>query len=448
MTNPVSSAPQILGAQEDAPVITQQNPQGPEAEKGGVNNDENDNPSKRSGRKGKPTSWLWDHFEYIEGPPIKARCHYCSSAYLCSSKSHGITNLKNHYGKCEKSPFRKVPKGQKTLAFKSMKMEDGTSSGVDLRAVSFNIEVARKALAKMVIIDELPFRCVEGDGFRIFVQSLQPLFKVPSRMTVARDCMKIFMEEKEMLKKQLRNEMGIEKLFTVTVDNASSNDGAIKHLKLVTRDWKGTVLGHEFIHMRCCAHILNLIVRDVLDEHDESISRIRNSIRYVRSSPARLSTFRKCVDKVKIDCKQSLCLDVDTRWNSTYMMLDVALKYEKAFKRLESDNRRYCKYFDKREIDVGGHGTSDTNVKKGKGKLNKTIGPPTEQDWKYARSLVMFLKLFYHMTLRFSTSLNVSSNSFFLKIVSLHSRLLDLCKSTDSDMKLMADRMKLKFDKY
>lgn len=178
--------------------------------------------------------------------------------------------------------------------------------------------------------------------------------------------------------------------------------------------------------MRYCAHILNLIVKDGLDEHDKSILRIRNVVRYVRSSPFRLSTFGKCVDKVKIDCKQSLYLDVETRWNSTYLMLKVALKYEKASERIKAD----CKYFDNSKI-------GDRSTVR-KARRNKNIGPLSEQDWKNAYALVKLLKHIHQMTLRLSTSLNVSSNSFSIEIVSPHSRLLKLCKSDDNNMKLMA----------
>ena len=47
------------------------------------------------------------------------------------------------------------------------------------------------------------------------------------------------------------------------IDNAISNDAAIKYLKRSTKDWKITILDNEFLHMRCCAHIVNLIVCEV-----------------------------------------------------------------------------------------------------------------------------------------------------------------------------------------
>ena len=68
------------------------------------------------------------------------------------------------------------------------------------------------------------------------------------------------------------------------------------------------------MHVRCCAHILNLIVMEGLKEVNTSILKVRNAVKYVKSSPSRQ----------KIGEKGLLCLDVPTRWNSTYLMLKVA----------------------------------------------------------------------------------------------------------------------------
>ncbi|KAG2562136.1 hypothetical protein PVAP13_8KG120301 [Panicum virgatum] len=57
-----------------------------------------------------------------------------------------------------------------------------------------------KALAEMVIIVEMPFRSVEGEGFKRYSKVLQPRFEVPSRITVARDCMQRYVEEKTHVK--------------------------------------------------------------------------------------------------------------------------------------------------------------------------------------------------------------------------------------------------------
>ncbi|KAG2711774.1 hypothetical protein I3760_04G092600 [Carya illinoinensis] len=126
---------------------------------------------------------------------------------------------------------------------------------------------------------------------------------------------------------------GIDRIFTVTVDNASSNDTAISYLKQFLT---GNLLGGKYMHMRCCAHILNLIVSEGLKECNDAITMVRNAVRYVHLSPARLEKFKRYAEKEKIDCKKMLYLDVQTRWNSTYLMLEAAEKFEKAFRQMES----------------------------------------------------------------------------------------------------------------
>ena len=56
------------------------------------------------------------------------------------------------------------------------------------------------------------------------------------------------------------------------------------------------IVGCKFLHMRCCAHILNLIVQDRLKDIHESIAKVRNVVRYAKSS---LKRFEKFLEAVK-----------------------------------------------------------------------------------------------------------------------------------------------------
>ena len=67
------------------------------------------------------------------------------------------------------------------------------------------------------------------------------------------------------------------------------------------------------MHVRCCAHILNLIVMEGLKEVNTSILKVRNAVKYAKSSPSRLDKFKSCVERQKIGEKGLLCLDVPTR---------------------------------------------------------------------------------------------------------------------------------------
>lgn len=92
------------------------------------------------------------------------------------------------------------------------------------------------------------------------------------------------------------NEWGLQRGFTVRLDNAASNDNAIKYLKRRKNSSSNLVLDGELLHVRCCAHNLNLVVKDGLHDVKSSIASICNAVRFVRSSPSRLAKFKSCVD--------------------------------------------------------------------------------------------------------------------------------------------------------
>jgi hypothetical protein len=52
----------------------------------------------------------------------------------------------------------------------------------------------------MIIVDELPFRFVEGEGFQNFMKTVEPRFLIPSHYSVMKDCVKLFMFDKEKLR--------------------------------------------------------------------------------------------------------------------------------------------------------------------------------------------------------------------------------------------------------
>ena len=58
----------------------------------------------------------------------------------------------------------------------------------------------------MIIHDQLPFRVVEGEGFKDYSRLLEPTFVIPSRITIWRDCIKLFIENKKLLKNHLKIE--------------------------------------------------------------------------------------------------------------------------------------------------------------------------------------------------------------------------------------------------
>ncbi|KAL4586566.1 hypothetical protein LXL04_011203 [Taraxacum kok-saghyz] len=453
-------------------------------------------PPLTSKKKSRKTSDVWDHFtRNLDNPnDPRAICNYCDKSYVGGNRSSGTSTLRGHMvNQCPNNPFRIEDKKQKTLIFqKMMGGKNKSVEGANLKAVGFSQSDCRIACVKMIILDELSFRFVEQEGFKLFCSIACPKFDIPSRIIVSRDIKKLYCDEKKKLKDyfikhsqrvslttdtwtsiqnvcymvltahfidhewkmqkrilnfcQISNHKGdtigkaietclrgwgIEKVFAITVDNASSNNVAIAHIKKRLQIWKTTVCDGDFLHMRCSAHILNLVVGDGLKELNDSIVAVRNAVRYVRASPERLGRFQRSVNNTCKLEKASVCLDVATRWNSTYFMLDRAIKYSDAFKLLEEDDEFYMQYF----IEKDRNGRSIT-------------GPPTSNDWENCAIFCRFLKLFYEATLKFSASLFVTANSYFHEICTIRGRIMKLCDSDPLIMKDMASKMKIKFDKY
>ncbi len=117
-----------------------------------------------------------------------------------------------------------------------------------------------------------------------------------------------------------------EKLMSVTVDNCTSNDKAIDLIVGKIGKPKLPMQG-TLLHMRCCAHILNLIVKDGLDAMKSAIENIRESVAYWTATPKRVEKFEEISRFKKVKITKKLRLDCKTRWNSVFIMLDIALPY-------------------------------------------------------------------------------------------------------------------------
>jgi hypothetical protein len=118
-----------------------------------------------------------------------------------------------------------------------------------------------------------------------------------------------------------------EKVSTPTVDNFSTNDKVIDLLvRKIGKD--KLMLKGSTLHIRCCAHILNLIVKDGLDIIHKAIERIHDSVAFWTATPKRVEKLEEIAKFVKDTITKKLCLDCKTRWNSTFTMLSVALPYK------------------------------------------------------------------------------------------------------------------------
>ena len=74
------------------------------------------------------------------------------------------------------------------------------------------------------------------------------------------------------------------KLHSISVDNATANGVAITNLRTFAKNKKKLLCNGMLFHVRCCAHILNLIAQDGIDEIRDIVDVIRDTVEYIRRS--------------------------------------------------------------------------------------------------------------------------------------------------------------------
>ncbi|KAF2310786.1 hypothetical protein GH714_017197 [Hevea brasiliensis] len=344
----------------------------------------------------RPRSPVWDHFTKFTNSKgkIKGKCNCCSKEFCCDPKKNGTIALKNHMNVCKKHPHA-IETKQTQLALQPNSFDEVLGDVSTLSTWKYDEDAIREALVQMIIIDELSFTFVDGEGFRRFMRVICPSHKGDAIGRSIETCLL---------------EWGLDKIFIITVDNASSNDVAISYLKKKLANWGVSVANSTYLHMRCMAHIINLVVMDGLKDVSESVMKVKDAVRYIRSFPARLKKFKECVEYEKIEGKASLCLDVPTRWN--LLNVEYSSKYERAFERYESQEPMF-------KLDIGENGITDF------------------YDWSQVKKMADMLSHFYELTLRISGSHYVTSNMFFSEISDLAFILNQWIGSNDIEMKSM-----------
>lgn len=416
-------------------------------------------PPQNKSKGKRKRSKCWRTFEIVgdmlEDGTNNIECTKCGHVYCLNLRRSGTTTLLRHMEQCSKT--RNTPScGNRKL----------------------DMMVFREMIGLAIIEHDLPFSFVEYRRVREAFMYANSNIEFWSRNTAAADCLKIYEKEKLKLKKSLDEipgrfcfttdlwrsltiegymcltahyidsewklktkilsfcafppphtgagiatkvlallkEWGLEKrVFTITVDNASSNDNMQGILKKQLR--KSLVCNGEFFHIRCVAHILNLIVQKGLEVIDAALEKIRDSVKFVKVSESREQSFQTCVETVGIESKAGLILDVPTRWNSTHLMLERAIMYKEAFRHLAEVDTSY-KFL------------------------------PSDVEWSRAELIFELLTPFAVMTNLISGSSYPTANLYFNQVWQIEMWLRNHQDSDDDDIYMMVKGMQEKFDKY
>ncbi|KAJ1703531.1 hypothetical protein LUZ63_003310 [Rhynchospora breviuscula] len=261
------------------------------------------------GKKRKRSSEIWMNFKHNNRG--KVYCIHCKKHYKvvkgCTTTHlwrhlRGCVLYKHHEGKAAGL----IPISETQLGV----VDEGDPVWVNGK---WDPVKDRELLANVIVGHELPFMFSEYSLFRKYMLYNNPLWQKVSRTTITKECMKVVESERGKLKKVFKD-----------IDKAAG----LLRLSFQARD-KLHFHGY-FFHIRCCAHILNLVVQDGLGKIDKCLNKIREGVKYLKKSPGRLVKFGEIATQLSICTKRSLCIDVKTRWNSTYHMLDVAIHYKLA----------------------------------------------------------------------------------------------------------------------
>jgi len=155
-----------------------------------------------------------------------------------------------------------------------------------------------------------------------------------------------------------------EKIFTLILDNASNNTSACAELKATHK--RVLLFEGEHLHVRCCAHILNLLVQDGMKLIHSAIKKLRELLKYIDSSPSRIQEFNTLANGMGLASKAGIYIDIPNRWNSTYKMLREAKAYKDTLNAYANRN------------------------------FEESLN---EDEWKKAEALCEFLKAFEELTL-------------------------------------------------
>ncbi|XP_027083792.2 zinc finger BED domain-containing protein RICESLEEPER 2-like [Coffea arabica] len=347
------------------------------------------------------TSEAWDDFDEVEENGLNyAICKHCKKK-LSRGKSKQTSSMWRHRNRCSarKASIRKAEQ-QTKLNFQPA---DDSFPTLPPLSGKFDMEKVREAAAHWVLMHEHPFTILEEEGFNLMMKRAVPEWKKISRATAKNDCMQVYELEKNKLRNKLKNvervsittdfwksknqkieymvitghwidsdwklqkrvlslvhippphrgveiassifksakEWGIEhKIYSISVDNASNNDVTVRILRDDISRSKKLLCDGKLFHVRCCAHILNLVVQDGISEIVDITKAIRDSVEFVNRSEGRALMFAEIAQQLHIPGKK-LLYDCKTRWNATFEMLNCAIKFKDVFPRSQDREQSY-----------------------------------------------------------------------------------------------------------
>ncbi|KAJ6711418.1 BED FINGER-RELATED [Salix purpurea] len=407
-------------------------------------------PSKRRRKK----SIVWEHFtiETVGAGCMRACCKQCKKSFCI------------YY-------WFKACRNQSPQA---------TYCPGDLPCIPLDQDRCNHEIAKMIIQHDYPLHIVEHPAFIEFVRTLQPHYNMASFNTIQGECVDVYLREKQRLlnlfsgipgRVNLTLDFGISnldigyafltghfidgdwnlqrrilnvatlpfydsdyafnqavvsclsdwhlrsKLFTLTLDKSFSNETVIGNLRGLLSVKNPFVLHGQLLKGSCYARVLSHLAQDALSATGEIVRRIRESVKYVKTSEAHDEKFNELRQQLQVPSTKILIIDNQTKWNTTYQMLVAASELKEVFTCLDTSDPVY------------------------------RINPSTD-DWKKADILCTYLKLLYDAANILTGPTYPPAHVFYHEVYKIQLELTHATMSQDPFVSNLIKPMKEKFDQY
>jgi hypothetical protein len=406
---------------------------------------------------------VWNYFVRIDKDGKEmCECMTCGKQLICGGRS-GISHLNQHILVCP-------------LVMKSRIAEHFKLKKIDHMMV-------RELITQMTIKNYLPFRFVEWDKFRAFTKFVSHNeAEFLSRDVVVADVMKVYLLEKDKLKKQIASnegrvclslrcwtsstysnryyitltahfmddkwnliakllnfchldpphdnfqlsrkvfgylqEWGIERNVFSITVDNASMNDDLQNLKNQLCSLGSLLSNGDYFHLKCCARVLDLMVEESLKVVSDVLDKIRKSLKYVSVSNSRLKQFYKCVE------------EVGGGDGSDVLHLDVFGKWVSTYMMLNSAIK-YRSAFERMCL-------KDTTYSH----------CPSSEEWERGEEICVFLEIFYGLTTIISQCTYPTSGTHLCHFWGIEVSLKKMMLSKDDKIRDMASKMLNEFDKY
>ncbi|XWS19111.1 hypothetical protein CRYUN_Cryun32bG0103400 [Craigia yunnanensis] len=404
-----------------------------------------------------------------------------SFAYITGSKLAGTSHLKRHIalGICPVSRQRnqQTPDSKTGNATDEPKKRYRATPG--FANIPFNQECCNHEIAKMIIMHEYPLHIVEHPGFIDFVKTLQPQLNMPSFNNIQGDCVAMYLKEKQSLLNfiseipgrvsltldlrisnqtvafvfltgqfidtewnlhrcllnvvmvpSLDSDSALQqavvsclsdwhlenRLFTLTLDQSSNENinGSLRALLSVRNPY---MLHGQLLVGNCFARVISLLAQEALWVVGETVKKIRESVKFVKTSDTHEETFFHLREQLKVPSMKDIFIDDQTKWNTTYDMLVAACELKQVFLCLETSIPDY--------------------------KI-----APSMDDWKQVEILCTYLKLFFDAVSILTAPTYPTASAFYHEVSKVQLELTHAAMNIDPFISNLTKPLKEKFDRY